>query len=191
MNKQEIINKIKESFKALLAPQDAPTESEMITGAIVSVDGSEIVDGTEVVFEDGTAVPDGDYEMADGSMLTVKDGKAVIAQYAPVEEPAQEDMTAPVVEDAPAEDQATESADNTELSDRVSALEDMVSQILEAMNMQSDATSVLMSKVDKIAETPATEAVKFSNTEKKVNDKVSDVEAELEKIRNLASNFRK
>lgn len=155
----------------------------------------ELVKGADVTTSSPSgSVPatDGDYTLSDGTEITVNGSKIdkIVAKPddAPAEDakPADEKLADAPVEDAkPAEDaKPVENTDLSDLTDRVSKLEDAIKSILEAISGSPSAEDVqdFNSKIEALAKLP---------TQMSADNRVEIKESELDKYKRIANSFKK
>lgn len=196
MNKQENINKIKESLKALFTFSEtkqvfvAEGDISEIQTVEVKLETVKLEDGTPlnidkmevggiVTLEDGTLALAGEYKLEDGTVLVIGEA-GVIADIKKMDETPVEEAqieNAEVVETPEVETETEE----VESEDKMLLLEERISK-LEAMIAEMTMSNEEMKKqVAEFAAQPADEAVtverKFSTVDK------SDVKAEILKLR--------
>lgn len=217
MNKDEAILKIKDQLKKLMAfsaEAEAPMTEEVKCESIKLKDGSEIMvpEGSNIepnvevymVDADGNQVPceDGSYELENGQTITVKGG--VIEGVADTTQPEGEEQTQSPEGDAqmsaatPGAEAASEGETpaqeeaETNIGDRVAALEQQIAQILELLQGMSNAQEMAMSKINEIAEAPAAPSIKVGKAVGSSTTKVefSSTKDELAELRNLKNKFK-
>ncbi|OJW82074.1 MAG: hypothetical protein BGO69_15870 [Bacteroidetes bacterium 46-16] len=165
MNEERIIiEKLKNIFsnsKEIQLAADNGTSLKLKDGTEIIVSGSEIANDAQVytVDADGNQTPlaDGTYTLENDKTFTVVGGKVTDLKDAATDAPAEADNTAM---EAPAEEASETPADDAKEEDdvdaRLTALEEQVSQITDAVNklidMANNATDVAMSTQTKLAE---------------------------------------
>jgi len=178
-----LIDKIKMLFEA--TPVEASfLDAKLIDGTIVRVEGDsfKVGDAVKVITEAGETVqaPEGEHELEDGTVIVidaegniteVRNIEAEMAEESPVDaiEP-----TVEMAEESPIEE-VVETVSETELADRVAALEEALYMLIEKLqNNQAEmtATKEALSKVtaekELLEKAPAAKAVitkKFEKTE--------------------------
>ena len=149
----------------------------------------ELVKGADVTTSSPSgSVPatDGDYTLSDGTEITVKDSKIDKIVAKPADAPAEDATPADEkLADAPVED--AKPADNTDLSDltdRVSKLEDAIKSILEAISGSPSAEDVqdFNSKIEALAKLP---------TQMSADNRVEIINSVDDKYKRVASLFYK
>ena len=133
------------------------SEVKTIDGEVIVYEG-ELIDGVEVSTYDADGntipMPDGDYQLEDGSMIKVVEGKAVITPEE-VTVPVETVMEAPITEEPVMEEPVSPSI----IEELVAKLSDLEIRIanLEAEKTQMSETIVKMSQhiiTDEIKQTP-------------------------------------
>jgi hypothetical protein len=182
-----LIDKIKMLFEA--TPIEASfLDAKLVDGTIVRVEGDsfKVGDAVKVITEAGETVqaPEGEHELEDGTVIVidaegniteVRNIEAEMAEEAPVDaiEP-----TVEMVEESPIEE-VVETVTETELADRVAALEEALAMLIDHMKTMMEknqaemtATKEALSKVtaekELLEKAPAAKAVitkKFEKTE--------------------------
>lgn len=117
------------------------------TVVVLSEDGD--FTGKQIVYEDGTALPDGNYTLASGKILVVSSGVITEVQDAPMEDKAEKP-------DALAEATAKLEAANAEIANLKSAL--------EARNTTAVQAEAKAKKFENMVKTVQTELEKIKNT---------------------------
>jgi hypothetical protein len=214
MNKDEAIVKIKDQLKKLMAfSTEALATDAMQYETMKLKDGSEIMipdgsmlePGVEVymIDADGNQTPceDGSYELENGQTIMIAGGK--IESVADSEQPAEEQQTeTPATEaqmaaatpgagaEAAKENESPEQeAAESQLPDRVAALEQQIAQILELLQGMSNAQEMAMSKINEIAEAPAAPSIKIGKT---TSSKVefNSIKNELDELKSLKNKYK-
>lgn len=184
MTNSEIIKNIRENLKTLFSTDVKFTDITLKDGKKITSTDTQIVEGSEVYALDAngnkTPLDNGDYILADGSTITVTDNKvSIIKEAADVVEDSQEEMAdAPVVAQTPEE----EAASDTEMSDRISALESQVTEILSLLQEIAGGQTA-MKAIEK--ETPAEASIKKEFAKVNENKDMSEIE-ELRKLMNFS-----
>ncbi|RYY51491.1 MAG: hypothetical protein EOO06_00370 [Chitinophagaceae bacterium] len=196
MNRNEMIQKLKDQFKSFLSFSETTVETIEVTtedGVKMMVNSAEITVGVEIflVNEDGIQSPveNGDYKLEDGRTITVEDGK--ISAIAEKEESTEETS----VEDAPVEfaeeTSVEETSSENDLETRVAALESQVSEILSKMETMSLNNNQMFSKIEEFSKTAGAESIQINKTGAKAYSSNLSIDGELEIIRNLSNKFKK
>lgn len=184
MTNSEIIKNIRENLKTLFSTDVKFTDITLKDGKKITSTDTQIVEGSEVYALDAngnkTPLDNGDYILSDGSTITVTDNKvSTIKEAVDVVEDSQEEMAdAPVVAQTPEE----EAASDTEMSDRISALESQVTEILSLLQEIAGGQTA-MKAIEK--ETPAEASIKKEFAKVNENKDMSEIE-ELRKLMNFS-----
>lgn len=177
MTKKEIVVQLKKMLGLFNEEAEANLakiyqEDEIKISAFEVGGKVELIDGNGEL----TVAPDGDYELADGSKFSVKDGliESIEGQEAP-EESTTEDVEV-VAEEAPAEEAPQEDSKVAELEAKVARLETEIAEIkklLEGTDADNAEFLNQMTELNKnmalLAETPA----QFSQVNKSQKEKES------------------
>lgn len=162
MNAKEAIMKIRALFEELpqvpVAAEEAKldfAEYQLADGTKVMISALEI--GGEVKLEDGSFAPDGDHQLADGSQISVLDGK--IKEIEAAEKP-EADM--PEVEVEAKKDKSMQ-----EMADQFSAKIAEVNGLIEALTAKIDALeskskqgfSQVVDLIDEMAKVPSADPI--------------------------------
>lgn len=211
MNKEEAMSKIKDNLKRLMSfstDEATETKEEMKYTTMKLKDGSEITIaegsdlgvGTEVfkIDADGNQTPceDGDYELEDGRNITIKGGLVEAIAEAKAEGEGAKDETpmndAKNAEEKMAEEPKADEEKSTEgenpIEDRISSLENQITQILEILQGMGSMQEVAMSKIEAIAKAPATESIKIGKT--MTNNNFNSVKSEMEELKQLTNKYK-
>lgn len=177
MTKKEIVVQLKKMLGLFNEEAEASSpkvyqENEIKISAFEVGGKVELIDGNGEL----SAAPDGDYEIADGSKFTVKDGviASIEGQEAP-EESTTEDVEV-VAEEAPADEAPKEDGKVAELEAKVSALESEIAEIKKMLAADEEANDEFVKQITELnknvallAETPA----QFSQVNKSQKEKES------------------
>jgi len=188
MTRQEILNNIKAEFKKIMFGETINLTTG--DGKNILVMGNDAKEGFEVFEVDEnniqTPLSNGDYILSDGRTITVAEGKiSAIVEVAPEEAPIEEEMATqtvePIVEDTKVD---------TEIVDRLTALEDLVKEIMNGTVAKTEqmmtAHTELVNKVQMLSEQPSASTViipKKLSTEKSITDKMKEVREILNKAK--------
>lgn len=181
MNKQENINKIKESLKSMFSKTMKFEEVTLEDDSIVNVDKLE-KDGVATL-ADGSFPAAGELKLKDGSVLVIGEN-GIIMEVKPVEvedaTPVEEAQVENAVETPEVETPETPEEENTE-DTMVADLMDRVAKLEEAMAALTANTQAMEKTVAEFSAQPADDA---ATTERKFakSDK-TDIQAELLKLR--------
>lgn len=216
MNKEEAMLKIKDQLKKLMtfsAEAEAPKEE-------VKYESMKLKDGSEIMIPDGSSLEpgvevftldangnqvvceDNTYELENGQSIVVSGGKietvsdTTTGEDSP-ENPANttpEAMAAPAggaAEEAKKEGETTEEeTSENSVEDRVSQLEQQITQILELLQGMSNAQEMAMSKINEIAESPAEKSIKVGKSTSNGSDvSFNSVKNELDELKELRKKF--
>lgn len=133
-------------------------EYETATGVKVKIDG-EIAVGVPVVAiaEDGTEAPapDGEHEILGVAKIVVKDG--LIAEIMPLEEEPKVEVEVEMAEAMPMPDYTKEMQ---AMTDRITKLEGMCSDMMSRMEGMTKATTAMTAVVEEISTLPTAEVSK-------------------------------
>lgn len=165
-------------IKDLLNPKKAEFNTiSLKDGKKVSCDNLEVGTIVSNVLETNETedLPQGEYEMEDGSKLIV-DEFSKIAEIKAAEAPAEEEPIAPETEEP--ENKIEERV--IAIEDRLTKIEEALNLILESMSEQSTEMSSMKDefskRIEKMEGEPAAEPVQFSKPAEQ-NSKLSDVAA--------------
>lgn len=201
MNRQEILDNIKQQFKKMMNFADSPSTTPFTTtdGKNIVVIGEDLSVGCEIYLLDDnnqqTPLDNGDYTLTDGRKITVTDNKVEnIMAPNPAEqtespvEPAKMEMGDGMPDEMPTENE-TEN-DGTNVEARLSALEQQIQEVLQMLAGTMTQTEKMMNSqvemsetVRKIAEEPAGEKPKARKVY--VTDKEIQMSSSMDEIRNL------
>ena len=202
MNKDQIIEKFKGIFKTKV---ELAIESsfELADGTLMTSNGIELAVGVSVFSVDAednsTPMNDGNYDLADGTKLTVKDGMIeTYGEYTP-EVVVAEDEATPVenaeviVEDAaPVEDAPKDEIEM--LKSEIETLKSEIEKIYEMLNMSGDAVVEMRNEVEKVNTTlskiPAEMGIQTKKVEKTNKSNDSRIEEFLDKVKNQKVNYK-
>ena len=208
MLKEEAMLKIKEQLKRLMTfsvDAETPVEKKMTSiklkdGTEISyVDGSELGIGVEVykIDEDGNQTPieDGDYDLEDGRIITIKDGGVEVIAEAPVEAGSEE---TPITSEKEKEkDEAkleepkgveVEVEEGTDMEARISAIEENISSMMEAISTMGHMQEMSMSKIKAIESSPAASSIKVGKTTS--NGNFNSNKLEIDELRELRNKYK-
>jgi hypothetical protein len=206
--RNQILDNIKAQFKKLMFADTASTQVTTNDGKTFIILGQELAIGCEIYLlnQDNTQTPvdNGDYNLSDGTVITVTDNKisnitapdAAQATESPVS-PAADTSTTPMAmgngmpdampDGTDAEDPADVQTDmDTEA--RISALEQQIQEIMQMLSGTMNQTEKMMAShikmsevVEKIAAEPA--GTKATNGKKFITDRTTDVSNSMDEIR--------
>lgn len=200
MLKEEAMLKIKEQLKRLMTfsvDAETPVEKKMTSmklkdGTEISYDdGSELGIGIEVykIDVDGNQTPieDGDYDLEDGRIITIKDGGVKVIAEAPVEAGAEE---TPITSEEPkgVEVEVVETAKGTDMEARISAMEENISSMMEAISTMGHMQEMSMSKIKAIESAPAASSIKVGKTTS--NGNFNSNKLEIDELRELRNKYK-
>ncbi len=193
MNPKEAILKIKALFEDMPKQEEAPAEEvkaaefaeySLADGTKVMISSLEI--GGEVKLEDGSNAPDGDHQLADGSQISVLDGK--ITEIEMPEKPEQENVDVEV-ESKKMEKKMEEMA--AEFQSKISDMEIMNAALmakLEALeNKSKTGFSQVVELIEEMSKVPQADPIEMPQTFK--FEATKDIKFErLNKYRNAILN---
>ena len=210
MLKEEAMLKIKEQLKRLMTfsvDAETPVEKKMTSiklkdGTEISyADGSELGIGIEVykIDVDGNQTPieDGDYDLEDGRIITIKDGGVEVIAEAPVEAGAEE---TPITSEKQKEEDGAkleepkgvevevETAEGADMEARISAMEENISSIMEAISTMGHMQEMSMTKIKAIESAPAASSIKVGKTTS--NGNFNSNKLEIEELRELRNKYK-
>ena len=214
MLKEEAMLKIKEQLKRLMTfsvDAETPVEKKMTSiklkdGTEISyVDGSELGIGVEVykIDEDGNQTPieDGDYDLEDGRIITIKDGGVEVIAEAPdgagVEETpitSEKDkakLEEPKLEEPKLEEPKkveVEVEEGADMEARISAIEENISSMMEAISTMGHMQEMSMSKIKAIESSPAASSIKVGKTTS--NGNFNSNKLEIDELRELRNKYK-
>ena len=211
MTKDEALLKIKDQLKKLMTFSETPnttsetpkagetkevksfTNIKLKDGSEISIaDGTELGVGIEVytIDADGNQTPceDGSYELEDGRTITITGGVVETIGETTGEDPKETATETPenpaqLAAETPSTETPSEEGAET---DRITALENQVAQILEILQGMSNMQEQTMSKVEAFSKEPAVESIKVGKTltgTKTFNSMKSEID-ELKEIKN-------
>lgn len=193
MNPKEAILKIKALFEDMPKQEEAPAEEvkaaefaeySLADGTKVMISSLEV--GGEVKLEDGSNAPDGDHQLADGSQISVLDGK--ITEIEMPEKPEQENVDVEV-ESKKIEKKMEEMA--AEFQAKISDMEIMNAALmakLEALeNKSKTGFSQVVELIEEMSKVPQADPIEMPQTFK--FEATKDIKFErLNKYRNAILN---
>ncbi len=196
MERKTLLSKIKEDLKNLFK-FEVKADATLEDGTLLSTNGATLGMGVEVnkIDAEGNLTPleDGDYVLADGTKFSIANGAITAFGDTTSTDTTAADTTAPATEpdsEAPGEVDTPEETgtDIADLTDRVTALEDQVGQLMEVIQKLMDNSNSMMKRVEKHLKEPGAEAATFSKNVKKneKNDKIDPSEA-LDNLRKINS----
>lgn len=211
MLKEEAMLKIKEQLKRLMTfsvDAETPVEKKMTSiklkdGTEISyVDGSELGIGVEVykIDVDGNQTPieDGDYDLEDGRIITIKDGGVEVIAEAPdgagVEETpitSEKDkakLEEPKLEEPKGVEVEVETAEGADMEARISAIEENISSMMEAISTMGHMQEMSMSKIKAIESAPAASSIKVGKTTS--NGNFNSNKLEIDELRELRNKYK-
>lgn len=178
--------------------KDAIAKIRAILGmapAAIRMSTAKLKDGTEISYdklETGGIVTlgdapaaSGDYELEDGTVLTVGEDGAITNIVAPAEDTPVEDSAAEAhAEEAPAEEEPAEQPDNTEsrlaaVEQQVAALTLAFEELINSLSEMSTEMSAQRAVIDEIAAQPAGEPAHFSAASTKLKTEETVFEKRL------------
>lgn len=185
MEAKTILQKLKLAFNEIIAPAPlaaTPTEYDLADGTKVMIDKLEV--GGAVTMADGTAVPDGDMTLADGTLISVVGG--LITVVTPVATP---DATPAMTEDMTAKFAAIEKLVTEGFAaqeQKFAAQEEKISEQQVQLGKANKIIEGLLSLTELLVEVPAADPdpeVKKSAFAKE------DKTLLVDKFRDLSKNF--
>ena len=193
MNPKEAILKIKALFEDMPKQEESPVEEvktaefaeySLANGTKVMISALEV--GGEVKLEDGSNAPDGDHQLADGSQISVLDGK--ITQIEMPEKPEQENVDVEV-ESKKMEKKMEEMA--AEFQSKISDMEIMNAALiakLEALeNKSKTGFAQVVELIEEMSKVPQADPIEMPQTFK--FEATKDIKFErLNKYRNAILN---
>lgn len=211
MNNIEILNKLKETLKSnlksFMAFADNTNYTEVTTtdGKKLQVVG-EVAVGSEVYILDDagvqTPLEDGEYVLDNGLTISVMANK--IDEVSSSTEEASDtetDMTAPQemadnTNPTTPEDTTSAPTEDTTGTDKIAALEEKVAMLEEAIqsimdfiNTQGDANQQMMSRIEKIADSPAAEPIKQKKVYTLSSNPTAITKGDMDEIRKMKELF--
>lgn len=193
MNPKEAILKIKALFEDMPKQEEAPAEEvkaaefaeySLADGTKVMISSLEV--GGEVKLEDGSNAPDGEHQLADGSQISVLDGK--ITEIKIPEKPEQENVDVEI-ESKKMEKKMEEMA--AEFQSKISDMEIMNAALmakLEALeNKSKTGFSQVVELIEEMSKVPQADPIEMPQTFK--FEATKDIKFErLNKYRNAILN---
>lgn len=171
-----------EKIKLMLSGEENKTvevkqmEAKLADGSVINVE-PELAVGANVLNADGQPLPDGMYELEDGSSINVQAG--LIIEVVPMQQKAEEEK--PVVEQQENIQPAVEYATKEEFNSLLSA----INELKEKINLSLQAQVEFSSELDNFKTKPVDEKI----TRK---DEAKDNSAKIrEELRKLDPNFEK
>jgi hypothetical protein len=199
MNRQETINSIKSSLKKLFSTEYKFADYTTTDGNKIHCGGEKIDIGVDVqgVDSQGNYIPlnDGSYELTEGITINVVGGKveSITETGSEVPESPEDEMKDVGKEVTPNEEPKEE-----EMAAKVKTLEDQMSEVLglikEMAKGQSEMKDTLMSQIQEVKESPATNPIMnekkaFSGFDKSFSKQMKM--SEIEEIRKYISDKNK
>lgn len=183
----------KKALRAWLGFEDEPkaTEVTLKDGSKATVDTLEV--GGVLTIGEGPA-NDGEYELGDGRIIVMSDGKIAEVREAAETEETPEESEVEAAEETPAEetnDEATaEEAQETEdLEPRIAAIEtavdelyNLVGQLTEAMREKENGMNESIAEFKKELQQPSAAPVHFAQN---TNENMSQLESRVARIKEL------
>ena len=210
MTKDEAMLQLRDQLKKLMSftaepVAETPVEPVMTEDvkctAVKLKDGSEIMvpESTDLgvgvdvyaVDADGNQTPLGDdtYELEDGRTIIVLSGKVDTISDAPAGDktPTEDANVTPEAMVVVPEQTGEEVAEGeSPIEDRITALENHISQILELLQGMGNAQEMAMSKINEIGSQPATKSIKLGNV---VESKFNSAKSEMDQLKELRKQF--
>jgi hypothetical protein len=178
MEAKEILQKVKQYFNELAAPENLPmaehTEYELKDGGKVMIDKLEV---GGVVMIDGNAALPGEAELVDGSKMTIGDNGVITAIE--VVKPEEEEMVEPIVEDMSSKFAAFETLTSEKFANyeiKFSAYEQRFADYEVKMKKANKVIDELLKLSTLLVEAPVQapdNSVRTSNAFKEVEEKKS------------------
>lgn len=182
MNKEQMLEKFKGLFKSKVALA-VENSIELSDGSLMTSNGVELAQGVSVFSVDAedNSVPmiDGNYDLADGTKFTVKDGMIeTYGEYTPEAEVVEAEENVEVIVEPSVEMEA--------LKAEIDSLKMDIQAIYEMLNMSGDAVVEMRSEIEKtntsLSKIPASLGVQKAKIEK-TNQESNRVNLFLEKIK--------
>ena len=193
-------NKLKEAF-ANLSKFFTENESELKFQSIKIKDSDSLLEfpalekDAEVKISTGTGsevAPDGEYQLVDGSVITVKDGKIAEVKSESDDAPVEGDKPEELAEEKPVEEPVKEDNKVAELEERIKSLEDLIKSITdklpteESLSKFKDEFNSVIEDLDKKIEMLSKIPTQLSR-----DNRVEVKESELDKYKRIAELFSK
>jgi len=160
MNRQELIAMMKDKMKSLLKFADTSNVFVTKDGQKIASSAPELSIDSEVFLLDGdgnqTPLEDGDYEMEDGTTITVTNG--VVSAISTVENNQDNgDEVTTAMEDLPVETPPQDAPVDKELIKRIDALEKLMDDILPMVQKIMDSNVKMSNQIMEFAKQPESE----------------------------------
>jgi hypothetical protein len=193
-----LIEQIKKLFEATNNFLDA----KLVDGTIVRVEGDsfKVGDLVNVITEAGETVqaPEGEHQLEDGTVLVINaEGRLTEVRPLEVTEEMPTEEMVEVVEpmETPVEE-AIEEVVESDLADRVSALEEALVMLIEKLQYNSDemkktkeTLSIVQAEKEVLEKTPAAKPLSIKKFEKTESVKINNSASRIEDL--LANNIKK
>lgn len=184
MTKSEIIQNIKDNLKTIFSTEAKFGSFTLGDGTKITSVDIELKEGSEVyaLDEQGNQTPleNGDYVLEDGTTISVADNKVTAVKAVEVIEEVEAEVEAA---DVPVEEEVKV---DTELADRVSALEAQVTEVLSLLQEIAGGQGTMMSAINILKGEPADSAIKKNEFAKVSENKDRTEIAELRELMKFA-----